>query len=282
MTRSIDPPTVTVDDIQTIDDDRFHHGSVCIVTGAASGIGRATALAAAGNQLTVLATDVDGDGLRETGERGDSLGLPGEIHTVQADLTRVSEMEGIVKAAADLGEVRFLANIAGLQHIAPLDEFPMEVYDTMQDVMVRAPVYLSRETLPLIRDADGGGIGNMASVHGHYVTRDKVAYNVAKFAIRGLTQSIAAEGDGLVRSFSISTGYVATPLVIDQLEDTAEQRGIEVDEVISDVMLGQSRVDELMEPVDVANLFMLGFSDLSSHLNGGDMLHDGGMVHTYE
>ncbi len=68
----------------------------------------------------------------------------------------------------------------------------------------------------------------MASVHGHYVTSDKVGYNVSKFGLRGLTQSIAAEGEGEIRSFSVSTGYVKTPLVTNQLEDTAQQRGISV------------------------------------------------------
>lgn len=282
MVAPIEAPSVSSDEIHRIEDSRFSPGSVCIVTGAASGIGEATALAAAGNQLTVVATDVDDDGLEETVHQGDELDLAGSIHPVEADLTSDEAMDRIVETAVGLGEVRFLANIAGLQHIAPLDDFPMDVYDRMQAVMVRAPMYLAGEILPHIRAAGGGSIGNMASVHGHYVTRDKVAYNIAKFAVRGLTKSIAAEGDGEVRSFSVSTGYVATPLVIDQLADTAEQRGLEIDEVISDVMLGQSRVDEMMEPIDVANLFMIGFSELSSHLNGGDMLHDGGMIGTYE
>lgn len=88
----------------------------------------------------------------------------------------------------------------------------------------------------------------MASVHGHYVTADKVGYNVSKFGLRGLTQSIPAEGGDGLRSFSVSTGYVKTPLVTDQIPDTAEQHGISVGEVIEDVMLGQSRVKEMMDP----------------------------------
>jgi 3-hydroxybutyrate dehydrogenase len=160
----------------------------------------------------------------------------------------------------------------------------METYDTMHSVMVRAPLYLAKLVMPHIRDTEDGvgAIGNMASVHGHYVTADKVAYNVSKFALRGLTQSIAAEGDGPLRSFSVSTGYVKTPLVTDQIPDTAEQRGISIDEVIEDVMLGQSRANEMMDPVDVGNLFVFGFSDHGQHLNGGDLLFDGGMTLTYE
>lgn len=111
-----------------------------------------------------------------------------------------------------------------------------------------------------------------------YITGD----NVSKFGIRGLTQSIAAEGGKGLRSFSVSTGYVKTPLVTDQIPDTAEQRGISVDEVVEDVTPGQSRVMEMMEPVDVANLFVFGFSKHGDHLNGGGLLFDGGMTLTYE
>ena len=280
----VSPPTVTRDSIHTVDDDSFHSGTVCLVTGAGSGIGRAVALAAAGNGLTVAATDVDEAGLAETRERAEELDLDGPIEPVAGDLTVDEDLERVVEEAAGLGQLTYLANVAGMQHIDPIDEFPMETYDRIHDVMLRAPLYLSKLAIPHFREReDGRGcVGNMASVHGHYVTSDKVAYNVSKFGLRGLTQSIAAEGEGEIRAFSVRTGYVKTPLVTGQLEDTAEQRGISVDEVIEDVMLGQSRVKEMMEPIDVGNLFVVGFSDLSRHLNGGDLLYDGGMTLTYE
>jgi 3-hydroxybutyrate dehydrogenase len=279
---SVELPTLERADVHEIDDDRFTDESVALVTGAASGIGRATAVALAVNGLTVAATDVDEDGLAETVEKAASLGADGTIETLPADLTDDEEVIDAVEAAADLGDLRFVANVAGLQQVAPLEEFPMDVYDTMQAVMVRAPTLISKHALPHIRSSGSGAIGNMASVHGHYVTSDKVAYNVAKFGLRGLTQSIAAEGDGTVRGFSVSTGYVKTPLVVDQIPDTAEERGITEREVVEDVMLGQARADELMEPVDVANLFVFGFSKLGSHLNGGDLTFDDGMTFTYE
>ena len=280
----VTPPTVTEDDIQSIDDDAFTGRNVCLVTGGGSGIGRATALAAAGNGLTVAATDIDEDGLQGTIERGEELGLEGEIESIAGDLTDDDDLERIVEEAAEYGDLKYLANIAGMQHIDSIENFPMETYDRMHEIMLRAPLYLSKLCMPHFQETeDGRGcIGNMSSVHGHYVTSDKVGYNVSKFGLRGLTQSIAAEGDGDTRAFSISTGYVKTPLVTDQLADTAEQRGISVDEVVEDVMLGQSRVTEMMEPVDVANLYMIGFSDLGRHLDGGDLLFDGGMTLTYE
>ncbi|WP_436923710.1 SDR family oxidoreductase [Halosimplex amylolyticum] len=275
---------ITDDDLLFVDDEHFVAETVAVVTGAGSGIGQATALALAANGLTVAATDVDEDGLAETVAEADRLDTDGTVETVVADLTADEDVRRIVDRAADFGTVRYLANVAGLQHIDAIEDFPMDQYDLMHDVMLRAPVFLSKLVVGRIRDtADGvGAVGNMASVHGHYVTADKVGYNVSKFGIRGLTQSIAAEGGDGLRAFSVSTGYVKTPLVTDQIPDTAEQRGISVDEVVEDVMLGQSRVKEMMDPVDVANLFVFGFSSHGDHLNGGDLLFDGGMTLTYE
>ncbi|MFU1781857.1 SDR family oxidoreductase [Haloarcula japonica] len=267
-----------------VDDDHYTSDTVCLVTGGGSGIGRATALAMAANGVTAVATDIDADGLADVADTAADLDLDGTVKTVTGDLANDADIESIVETAASHGTVRYLANIAGLQHIDAIEDFPMEKYDQMHDVMLRAPLALSKRVIPHIHGTDDGvgAIGNMASVHGHYVTSDKVAYNVSKFGLRGLTQSIAAEGGDGLRGFSISTGYVKTPLVVDQIPDTAEQRGISVDEVIDDVMLGQARVKEMMDPVDVANLFVFGFSTHADHLNGGDLLFDGGMTTTYE
>jgi 3-hydroxybutyrate dehydrogenase len=275
---------VNDDSLLFLDDDHFVQETVCLVTGAGSGIGRATAVAIAANGMTAVATDVDESGLAGTADMADEIAVDGRIETVTGDLTSDGDIERVVETAADHGTLRYLANIAGMQHIDAVEDFPMEQYDRMHDVMLRAPLYLAKRTVPHIRGTDDGvgAVGNMASVHGHYVTSDKVGYNVSKFGLRGLTQSLAAEGGDGLRAFSLSTGYVKTPLVTDQIPDTAEQRGISVDEVIDDVMLGQSRVKEMMDPVDVANLFTFGFSKQARHLNGGDLLFDGGMTLTYE
>ncbi|MDF9746690.1 SDR family NAD(P)-dependent oxidoreductase [Natrinema salsiterrestre] len=277
------PSELTRDDLLVLEDPNYTPENVAIVTGAGSGIGQATALAFAANGLTVVATDRDEDGLAETGTRDEELSLPGELVTVVADLTNDSALERIVEEAAEQGNVRYLANIAGIQTVAPIESFPLEKYDLMHDVMQRAPMVLAKHCLPHFRDnEDGRGVvGNMCSVHGHIVTQDKVAYNTTKFGLRGLTQSIAAEGDGRVRAFTVSTAYVKTALVAKQLPDTADRRDMTVDEVVENVMLEHTRVKEMMEPYEVANLFVMGCSNHSKHLNGGDMTHEGGMSLTY-
>lgn len=279
---SVDDPALTLENILGLDDDRFTEDSVAIVTGAASGIGAATAIAFAANDCTVAATDIDTEGLAATVDHAAEMGVSGDIESVPGDLTEEAAIESVVATATDLGDIRFLANIAGVQHVAPLEEFDTDRYDALQAVMLRAPTLLAREAITPMREAGGGVIGNMASVHGHYVTSDKVAYNICKFGLRGLTQSIAAEGRGEVRSFSVSTGYVATPLVTDQIPETANQRGITEQEVVEDVMLGQARTSTMLTPVEVANLFVFGCSEHARHLNGGDLLFDAGMSTTYQ
>jgi 3-hydroxybutyrate dehydrogenase len=277
------PSEITREDVLEIDDPAYNPDNVALVTGAGNGIGRATALVLAGNGLTVAATDMDTEGLAEVESRAEELDLPGRVVGIEGNLTDDGDVERIVERAAELGSVGYLANIAGLQTIAAIDEFPLEKYDLMHDVMQRAPLALTKECWPHFEAGDGRGVvGNMCSVHGHVTTQDKVAYHMVKFGLRGLTQATAAEGGGRIRAFSVSTAYVKTELVARQLPDTADSRGITVDEAVRDVMLGPTRVKEMMEPYEVGNLFVQGFSEHASHLNGGDMTHEGGMSLTYE
>jgi len=274
-------PDIKKDDILIIPDKNFNPQNVAIVTGASSGVGRATTVALAVNGLTVLGADLDEKRGQETVEIGKSLG--GKIIFVKADLTRDEDIKNCVDQAKKLGTIKFLANIAGIQHINSIEDFPMEKYDLMQRIMVRAPFFLSKLCLPHMKKSEDGigAIGNMSSIHGHMVTKNKPVYNITKFALRGLTQSIAAEGEGKIRSFSVSTGFVSTPLALNQIPEQARQRGISPEEVVKTVMMGRSQVKEMMTPLEVGNLFVIGFSRLGKYLVGGDLLFDGGVVKTY-
>ncbi|MBX0304531.1 SDR family oxidoreductase [Haloarcula salinisoli] len=277
-------PELSEGDFLRIDDPYFDTETVAIVTGAASGIGRATAVGLAANGLTVVGADIDAEGLDETADIAEDFDAPGTFHGVETDLTDDGDVEAVVGAAADEGTLRYVANIAGMQHIASIAEFPMAKYDLLLDIMLRAPFKMAQESIPHIEATDDsvGAIANMSSVHGQYATKDKTAYITSKHGLNGLTRSIAAEGNGTLRGFSVSVGYVLTPLMVDQIEDTAEERDISKREVVEDVMLGQARTKEMMTPAEVANLFIFGFSSHATHLNGGDLLFDGGYTHTYE
>ncbi|MFH0823688.1 MAG: SDR family oxidoreductase [Pseudomonadota bacterium] len=274
-------PKIEREEILVVSDEDFQSNNVCIVTGAAGGIGRATAVAAAANNLMVVGLDINVEEGKKTREMAADSG--GRMVFIPADLTKDNEIEYAVSEAARYGVIKFLANIAGMQHIDSVENFPMDKYDLMQRVMLRAPFLLSKLTIPHMKKSLSGTgvIGNMSSIHGHICTMNKPVYNITKFGLRALSQSISAEGNGLIRSFSVSTGFVKTGLALGQIASQAEQRGITADEVIRNVMLGKSRVKEMMNPIDVANLFVFGFSRYSKYLVGGDLLFDGGMVLTY-
>ncbi len=274
-------PKVERDQILILSDDSFNASNVCIVSGAGTGIGRALAIAAAANKLMTVGLDINQGEGKKTQEIAREMG--GQMIFIKTDLARDDEIEKAVQEATKLGDIKYLANIAGIQHIDSVENFPMEQYDLMQRIMLRAPFYLSKLTIPHMKKSkDGAGvIGNMASVHAHICTMDKPVYNITKFGLRALSQSISAEGEGKIRSFTASTGFVRTPLALNQIPAQAEQRGITPEEVVRDVMMGKSRIKEMMSPIEVANLFIFGFSRFARYLIGGDLLFDGGMVLTY-
>ena len=274
-------PEIKREEILTLHDNQFHPDNVCIVTGAGTGIGRATAVAAAANNLMTVGIDINETEGKKTQKMAREMG--GQMIFLQADLTDDSQVEHAVTEAAKLGAIRYLVNIAGIQHIDSVDNFPMEKYDLMQRLMLRAPFLLSKLVIPHMNNGkDGRGvIGNMASIHAHICTVNKPVYNIVKFGLRALTQSISAEGQGRIRSFTVSTSFVKTPLALNQIPAQAQQRGITQEEVVRDVMMGKSRVKEMMSPIEVANLFIFGFSRFARYLIGGDLLFDGGVVLTY-
>jgi 3-hydroxybutyrate dehydrogenase len=277
----ISEPTIRPEDILVIQDENFSARNVCIVTGVASGIGRATALACAANKLLTVGLDLNEEQGKETQRMASDLG--GQMVFIPTDLTKDADIEKAVVEASKLGAIRYVANIAGMQHIDAVENFPMEKYDLMQKIMLRAPFYLSKLAIPHMKKSPGGigVIGNMASVHAHICTKNKPVYNITKFGLRALSQSISAEGEGRIRSFSVSTGFVKTALALRQIPAQAEQRGITPDEVVTDVMMGKSRIKEMMAPIEVGNMFVFGFSKYARYLIGGDLLFDGGMVLTY-
>jgi 3-hydroxybutyrate dehydrogenase len=277
----INEPIIKSEEILVLLDDDFNPRNVCVVTGVSGGIGRATAVAAAANNLLVVGLDVDEAEGKKTQEMAKEMG--GQMVFRKTDLSKDDDVKNAVAEAAKMGSIKYLANIAGIQHIDSIENFPMEKYDLMQTIMLRAPFLLSKLCIPHMKKSKGGTgvIGNMSSVHGHICTMNKPVYNITKFGLRALSQSISAEGQGNIRSFSVSTGFVKTGLALKQIPAQAEQRGISQEEVVRDVMMGTSRIKEMMAPIEVGNLFIFGFSRHGRYLVGGDLLFDGGMVLTY-
>jgi 3-hydroxybutyrate dehydrogenase len=278
---NLQEPAITREDILIIKDRYFKAENIALVTGATSGIGKATAVALAVNGVTIAGSGTNEERGRKTVELIEQMG--GKAFFIKADLTKDNEIKDYVKEASLHGQIKFLANIAGIQHIDSVENFPMEDYDVMQKINLRAPFYLSKLCIPHMKASeDGTGVvGNMSSQLGHIATKLKPAYSMTKFGIRGLTQAIAAEGEGKIRSFSVSVGFCKTPIVLKQIPEQAKQRGISQEELVMNVMLSRSQIKDMMSPVEVANLFVVGFSKMGKYLIGSDLLFDGGAVKTW-
>jgi 3-hydroxybutyrate dehydrogenase len=239
-------------------------GQRALVTGAASGIGAACARALAGAGAFVIAADLDGPGA--TALAAELGGEPWQV-----DLTDVAALEGLRL------EVDILINNAGIQHVAPVEEFPPDMFRRILQLMVEAPFLLARAALPHMYGQEHGRVINISSVHGLRASPFKSAYVTAKHGLEGLSKVIALEGAGRgVTSNCISPGYVRTPLVEKQIADQARVHGIPEDEVLGSVILAESAVKRLVEPAEVAALAVWLAGPRAGMATGTTFTLDGG------
>jgi len=237
-------------------------GRTALVTGAASGIGRACAerLAAAG--ADVLVVDLNGDGARAV---ADAIGG----RAIQVDLS--GPIDGL-PAGVDV-----LVNNAGLQVVSPLPDFPPDRFALIQKVMVDAPFRLIRHVLPHMYAAGWGRIVNISSVHGLLASPYKSAYVAAKHGLEGLSKVTALEGASHgVTSNCICPAFVRTPLVDRQIADQAAFHGIPESEVIEKIMLDRAAIKRLIEPAEVAELLAYLCTPPASLITGSSVTIDGG------
>ncbi|MFF3003856.1 3-hydroxybutyrate dehydrogenase [Kitasatospora sp. NPDC057940] len=239
-------------------------GRTALVTGAASGIGRACAEAFAGAGARVYVVDLAAGPARELAER-----IGG--HAVVADLADPEAVEAL-PADADI-----VVNNAGLQHVAPVHEFPPDRFTLIQRVMVEAPFRILRRTLPHMYEQEWGRVVNISSVHGLRASAFKSAYVTAKHALEGLSKTVALEGAPYgVTSNCINPGYVRTPLVEKQIASQALAHGIREDEVVEQIMLERTAVKRLIEPEEIAQLALWLCSPPASYITGASLPVDGG------
>ncbi len=239
-------------------------GRTALVTGAASGIGEAVAVALAGAGAKVHAVDRDAAGLERLGA----------VAGVQPHLVDLSDLDGIAALPTD---VDVLVNNAGIQHVSPVEDFPLERFDLILDLMLRAPFRLVRQSLPHMYDRGWGRVVNVSSVHGLRASAYKAAYVSAKHGLEGLSKVVALEGGPKgVTSNCLNPAYVRTPLVEKQVADQARSHGISEDEVLETVMLEPVAVKRLVEPAEVAELALFLCGPASASVNGSAFTMDGG------
>jgi 3-hydroxybutyrate dehydrogenase len=243
-------------------------GKAAVVTGAGSGIGRATALALADGGAAVAIADLRPDAARAVASEIERKG--GRAVALAADVSRPDDVRRFIgEAARALGRLDILVNNAGLQYIAPIQDYPEEKWQLLIGVMLTGTFLCTKYALPHMIAKRWGRVVNLASIHGLVASPFKSAYTAAKHGIVGFTKVLALEvAEHGITANAICPGYVRTPLVEGQIADQAKVHGIPVQEVVEKVMLEPAAIKRLLEPEEIAGAIRYLCSDLGSGITG--------------
>ena len=251
---------------------------VAVVTGSTSGIGLGIARAFAAEGANVV---INGFGAPADIER-ERQGIERDFHVKAlyspADMSKPAEIVGMIDVAEEaLGPIDVLVNNAGIQYVAPIDEFPVEKWDQIIAINQSAAFHAIRRALPSMKARKSGRIVNIASAHALVASPFKSAYVSAKHAIAGLTKTAALEVAELgITVNAICPGYVMTPLVEKQIPDTAKARGITEAEVVHDVLLAAQPTKRFVTGEEVAALAVFLASPVAASITGAIIPIDGG------
>jgi 3-hydroxybutyrate dehydrogenase len=253
-------------------------GRAAIVTGSTSGIGQAMARALAAEGVDVVLNGF-GDAAAIEQERG-ALAAGAGVRALYhgADMTRPAEIADMVAfAQREFGRLDILVNNAGVQHVAPIEDFPVAKWDQIIAINLSSAFHATRAAVPIMKAARHGRIINIASAHGLVASPFKSAYVAAKHGILGLTKTVALEValDGVTCN-AICPGYVRTPLVESQIADQAKARDMTPDAVMRDVILAAQPTKQFVTFDQLAGLLLYLASDLGASANGAAFPVDGG------
>ena len=253
-------------------------GKSAIITGSTSGIGLGIATTLAGQGVNVVLNGF-GDA-REIETLRASLAAKNRVDVRYdgADLSMPNEIETMMRRVlGEFGAIDILVNNAGIQHVAPIEEFPVEKWNSIIAINLTASFHTVRLALPAMKAQKWGRIINVASAHALVASPFKAAYVAAKHGIAGLTKTVALEvAEHGVTMNAIAPGYVWTPLVQKQIPDTAKARGITEQQVINDVLLHAQPTKKFVQIEEVAALAAFLASDAAASITGAILPVDGG------
>jgi 3-hydroxybutyrate dehydrogenase len=251
-------------------------GKVALVTGAAGGIGRELAEAFAREGARVTIADLAGPAAERAAAELTAQGLA--VRGVACDVTREADVKAAIDGVlAEQGRLDVLVNNAGLQHVAPLEEFPTEKFELLLRVMLVGPFLALKHAFPAMKRQRGGRVLNLASINGLVGFAGKSAYNSAKHGLIGLTKVAALEGapHGITVN-ALCPGYVDTPLVRNQLADLARTRNVPLERVLEDVIYPLVPLRRLLTVREVADYALFLASDRAAGITGAAAVIDGG------
>jgi 3-hydroxybutyrate dehydrogenase len=252
-------------------------GKTALVTGSTSGIGLGIAWALAGAGANVVLNGFgDDDTISTIEQEVASLGV--DVVHDDADLREPAEIERMVRDVEDrFGCVDVLVNNAGIQHVAPVEEFPSERWDAVIAVNLSSSFHTIRCALPRMRDAGWGRIVNIASAHGLVASRDKVAYVSAKHGVLGLTKTVALENATTgVTCNAICPGWVLTPLVQRQIDRRAADEGIAGTDARHRLLGEKQPSQDFVTPEQIGELTLFLCSAAAAQVRGAAWSIDGG------
>ncbi len=256
----------------------FLKGKTAIVTGSTSGIGLAYAKAFAAEGANIVINGFGDEAAIEQERLALEAASGARAVYDKADMTRPDEIAAMVARCHDeLGGPDIIVNNAGIQHVAPIEDFPADKYDAIIAICLSSAWHLSRAAVPHMKAAKWGRIISTASAHSLVASPNKSAYVMAKHGIAGLTKTLALElATHGITANGISPGYVWTSLVENQIPDTMKTRGLTRDQVINDVLLAAQPTKEFVTPDQVAALALFLCRDEAKSITGANLSMDGG------
>ena len=255
-------------------------GKSVVVTGSTSGIGLGIARSFAAEGANIMLNGLGDAAEIEELRAGIEADFKVKAVYSPADMTRPTEIaDMIAQARRELGSVDVLVNNAGIQYVAPVDEFPPEKWDQIIAVNLTAAFHTTRAAVPMMKANRWGRIINIASAHGRIASPFKSAYIAAKHGIVGLTKTVALEtAEQGITSNAICPGWVITPLVDKQIDAQAAAHKMPRDDVIRKVILERQPTKEFVKIEEVAALAVFLASDAAESITGASMPIDGGWV----
>jgi len=253
-------------------------GKTALITGSTSGIGLAYAQALAGEGANVVINGFgDADAIEQ--ERFGLEALSGAKALYSGhDLTKVDQIEAMMQEAATaFGGIDILINNAGMQHVAPVEEFPLDKWDLIIALNLNAAFHTTRLAIPYMKDKKWGRIIQTASAHSLVASPFKSAYVTAKHGLNGFTKTVALEVATFgITANCISPGYVWTPLVENQIPDTMKARNMTREQVMNDVLLAGQPTKQFVTAEQVAATALYLCSDAAAQITGANLSIDGG------